>query len=136
MLPLARDTQGSFRPPPQAVARALRVVLYAACALVALCAYHALGSVLSLLGGLCSITCSLVLPTAFYSLLAWPRLHLPARAGLLALLLVAVCLAALITARNLCDMLPSCRRWQRGADPTPASNALGEGWLWGHLLQL
>lgn len=78
--------------------------------------------------GLCSITCSLILPTAFYSLLAWPRLCTPARIGLLALLAVSLALATLITAQNVCFMVPVCRRWQQGEQPalsSVAASALG-----------
>ncbi|KAL4428159.1 hypothetical protein ABPG75_002248 [Micractinium tetrahymenae] len=123
ILPLLRDSGGSFRPPKRRVALALRLVLFATCALLALTAYDALGSVLSLLGGLCSITCSLILPTAFYSLLAWPRLRTPARVALLALLALALSLAALITAQNICFMVPACRRWQQGEQPAVGSVA-------------
>lgn len=79
--------------------------------------------------GLCSITCSLILPTAFYSLLAWPRLRAPARAGLLAMLALALSLVTLITAQNVCFMVPACRRWQQGEQHAAGSMAaLALGW--------
>lgn len=129
VLPLSRDAAGGFRPPKRRAVLALRLGLFAGCSLVALTAYDALGSVLSLLGGLCSITCSLILPTAFYSLLAWPRLRAPARAGLLAMLALALSLVTLITAQNVCFMVPACRRWQQGEQHAAGSMAaLALGW--------
>lgn len=84
-------------------------VLFGCGTLLALTAYQVLGSALSLLGGLASISCSLLLPTAFYSLLSWRRLGLPAKTGLAALLAVGVSLVGLITSSNLCDLLEHCR---------------------------
>ncbi len=77
--------------------------------LLALSAYRVLGSALSLLGGLCSITCSLVLPTAFYLRLSWGRLTLPRRVGLLAMLALGLALVCLVTGMNVCELLPACR---------------------------
>lgn len=84
-------------------------VLFGCGTLLALTAYQVLGSALSLLGGLSSISCSLLLPTAFYSLLSWRRLGVPAKTGLAALLAVGVALVGLITSSNLCDLLERCR---------------------------
>lgn len=51
VLPLSHDASGGFRPPKRRATLALRLGLFAGCSLVALTAYDALGSVLSLLGG-------------------------------------------------------------------------------------
>ncbi len=66
------------------------------------------------MGGLCSISCSLVLPTAFYSLLAWKDMNWRAKAGLVTLLLGAVALACLITIQNVIDIISHAHQ-QRGA---------------------
>lgn len=84
-------------------------VLFGCGTLLALTAYRVLGSALSLLGGLASISCSLLLPTAFYALLSWRRLGVPAKLGLGALLAVGVALVVLITSSNICDLLERCR---------------------------
>lgn len=84
-------------------------VLFGCGTLLALTAYRVLGSALSLLGGLASISCSLLLPTAFYALLSWRRLGVPAKLGLGALLAVGAALVVLITASNICDLLERCR---------------------------
>jgi hypothetical protein len=67
-------------------------------------------------GGLCSITCSLVLPTAFYSLLAWKDLRLRTKTGLVALLLGAVALASLITLQNMADIIRHAHEQQGGSE--------------------
>lgn len=77
--------------------------------LLALFAYRVLGASLSLLGGLCSITCSLVLPTAFYLRLSWRQLGWARRAGLLAMLALGLALVCLVTGMNVCKLLPGCR---------------------------
>ncbi|KAL4443562.1 hypothetical protein ABPG75_011299 [Micractinium tetrahymenae] len=108
VLPLTRDEQGSFHPPLHWAAYALRLGLFAAGCTLGLTAYDALGSALSLLGGLGSISCSLVLPTVFYSLLAWRRSSRPARCGLAALLLLGAGLVVLVTGMNICELSQRC----------------------------
>jgi vesicular inhibitory amino acid transporter len=121
-----------FHPPK--LAYLIRTVLFGCGTLLALTAYQVLGSALSLLGGLASISCSLLLPTAFYSLLSWRRLGAPAKVGLVALLAVGVALVGLITASNLCDLMERCR--ERHSHSHSGSNGSGSGsWLpWGGLL--
>lgn len=120
--------QGMLPPPPAyhppTAARALRLGLFSAATLLALTAYRVLGSVLSLAGGLASISCSLLLPAAFYAALAWPRLRWPARAGLAALLTLGVALSALITALNMCDMVPRCAARRHGGGGGTSGGAL------------
>ncbi|KAI7835542.1 hypothetical protein COHA_010558 [Chlorella ohadii] len=117
-----------FHPPK--LAYLIRLVLFGCGTLLALTAYRVLGSALSLLGGLASISCSLLLPTAFYSLLSWRRLRLPAKAGLTVLLAVGVALVGLITSSNLCDLLESCReRHSHGGSSSSGSNGGSSSWL-------
>lgn len=93
---------------------------------LALTAYRVLGAALSLAGGLASITCSLVLPTAFYARLAWGGLRWPARTGLAALLAVGVALVLLITGTNICDMLGQrCHLRQHHASGSSGDAAVG-----------
>lgn len=84
-----------------------------------------LGSALSLLGGLCSITCSLVLPTAFYLRLSWGRLAWPRRAGLLAMLALGAALVCLVTGMNVCELLPACREGYLRPGGAAAAGAAG-----------
>lgn len=49
-----------------------------------------------------------MLPTAFYLLLRWRHLRWAARAGLVAVLALGLGLVVLVTAMNLCALLPSC----------------------------
>lgn len=128
MLPLARDEHGNFTPPRRYLAHMLRLAIFAGGSLLALGTYSVLGSALSLLGGLCSITCSLVLPTAFYSLLAWPRLGRAAAGGLAAMLALGLSLVALVTAQNVCELLPSCRQRYLHAGLAAGSGGHGDGW--------
>lgn len=60
VLPLTRDAEGAYCPPLRWVTAALRLAIFGAGTALALGAYSALGAALSLLGGLCSINCSLV----------------------------------------------------------------------------
>lgn len=123
VLPLSRDATGAYHPPLHWVATTLRLAIFGAGTALALGAYAVLGSALSLLGGLCSITCSLVLPTAFYLLLSWRYLRWPARIGLGAMLALGLALVALVTAMNVCELVQSCRsHHMRG------NAAAGSGW--------
>lgn len=131
LLPFARDAAGNFRPPLHWVTHALRVALFALGTLLALSAYRVLGSALSLLGGLCSITCSLVLPTAFYLRLSWGRLAWPRRAGLLAMLALGAALVCLVTGMNVCELLPACREryLQPGGAAAGVTADAWAGWM-------
>lgn len=126
VLPLQRDAAGDYHPPLHWAERGLRLALFCAGTALALTAYDVLGSALSLLGGLGSISCSLLLPTAFYARLAWPRLRAPARTGLVLLLGLGAALVCLITGTNLCDLSAPCRAWREAALP-PGARPTG-GW--------
>lgn len=116
--PPLRDSLGNARPPPLWVERALRFALACAAAALALTAYSALGSVLSLVGGLCSLTCSLLLPTAFYTRLVWPRLAWPLRAASCLLLAASLALIAVVTATNVAELAGA-----RSDAPAPLAGA-------------
>lgn len=55
--------------------------------------------------------CPQVLPSAFYARLAWHRLGGAAKAGLLCMLCLALCMALLVTGINACELLPACHGW-------------------------
>ena len=95
------EAPGAPRRLRPAVACALRLAIFAACTAVGLQAANSLGQIMSMVGGICSISCSLLLPTAFYLRLAWPQLGRAARGGLLVLLGAASCLIVLISVDNL-----------------------------------
>ena len=59
-LPLSRDEHGAYHPPLHYVVYGLRLALFAVGVLLGLTAYDALGAALSMLGGLGSISASLV----------------------------------------------------------------------------
>lgn len=123
-LPLRRDSLGNDRARQQWLERGLRLLLFAVAALLALTVYSSLGSVLSLVGGLCSLTCSLLLPSAFYTLLAWRQLRWPARVALSTMLLLGLSLISLITATNLWELTSS----RHAAPAPPADNLAGSRW--------
>ena len=89
------------RPLRHEAAVAVRLALFALSAGGALMSAHVLGEVISLTGGICSISTSLLLPTAFYLRLAGPRAGPAARAALALMLGAGACVAASITASNL-----------------------------------
>ncbi|KAL4447326.1 hypothetical protein ABPG77_007359 [Micractinium sp. CCAP 211/92] len=108
VLPLNRDEHGNFCPPLHWAAHGLRLGLFATGCAPGLVAYDALGSALSLLGGLGSISCSLVLPTLFYARLAWQDGLAAARCGLASLLVLAAGLVVLVTGMNVCELSERC----------------------------
>jgi vesicular inhibitory amino acid transporter len=125
VLPLHRDPLGQYHPPLKWAAGMLRLALFAGGTVLALTAYSVLGSALSLMGGIGSISCSLLLPTAFYALLAWRRLSPLHRAGLSALLGLGTLLVCLIAAMNICDMSASCHAWHTRTAAAPVGIRVG-----------
>ena len=78
------------------LAGAVRLAILAAGCTVALLAYGVLGNAISLVGGVASMSCSLLLPSSFYLALFWRDLHRPARAGVVLLLTLGVAVHALV----------------------------------------
>ncbi len=74
--------------------------------------YDVLGILISLIGGLCSMTCSLLLPSLFFACLYWFELGPAARGGIIALLSFGMGMLVLIVALNLRALLRilECRR--------------------------
>ena len=89
-------------------------------------AFGLLGNVMSMVGGICSICCSLLLPSAFYLCLFWRELKPYARAGVASVLVVGVVMLGLITTQNVVDI------WHKlhgapGLAPFPAVLVHGAG---------
>lgn len=68
-------------------------------------AFAVLGNVMSLVGGMCSMCCSLLLPSLFYLILYKEELSLTRQCGVLLLLLCGVALLLLIVVQNFQDLL-------------------------------
>lgn len=62
---------------------------------------------MSLVGGMCSMCCSLLLPSLFYLILYKHELSLTRKCGVVLLLLCGVALLLLIVVQNLQDLLRS-----------------------------
>ena len=67
-------------------------------------AYNYVGNFMSLAGGFCSISCSLLLPSLFYMILYRRTSNKPAVLGLAILLCLGLVLLVFITAQNLLDI--------------------------------
>ena len=70
----------------------------------ALQAFAVLGNVMSLVGGMCSMCCSLLLPSLFYLILYKEDLSLLKKCGVVVLLLCGVALLVLIVVQNIQDL--------------------------------
>lgn len=70
----------------------------------ALQAFAVLGNVMSLVGGMCSMCCSLLLPSLFYLILYKQDLSLLKKCGVVVLLLCGVALLVLIVVQNIQDL--------------------------------
>ncbi len=75
-------------------------------------AYDVLGILISLIGGLCSMTCSLLLPSLFFACLYWRDLGPVGRCGTVLLLVFGVSMLVLIVTINLFALLQQlqCRQ--------------------------
>lgn len=67
-------------------------------------AYNYVGNFMSLSGGICSISCSLLLPSLFYLMLYRRTSNKTAISGLVILLCLGAVLLVFITAQNLLDI--------------------------------
>lgn len=70
----------------------------------ALQAFAVLGNVMSLVGGMCSMCCSLLLPSLFYLILYKEDLSWVKKCGVVVLLLCGVALLVLIVVQNIQDL--------------------------------
>lgn len=79
--------------------------MFAETTLLCLQAFAVLGNVMSLVGGMCSMCCSLLLPSLFYLILHKHELSLIRKIGVILLLLCGVALLLLIVVQNLQDLI-------------------------------
>jgi len=83
----------------------VRLCVGAATFLVAAFGREKCGNIMSLVGGLGSIACSLVLPVVCFSILGWQRCSLWERLGLSVFIIVSLTIAALVTGQNVHNLL-------------------------------
>ena len=67
--------------------------------------YDVLGAVEGLIGGLCSMTCSLLLPAVMYSCLRWQSLPGGIRGALMALMIFNSCVLVLVVSASVLSMV-------------------------------
>lgn len=94
-----------WRQPRKQVALAIRLSIFAVGGLTAYAAFAALGNVMSLVGGMCSMCCSLLLPSLFYLMLYKDELSLLRKCGVVMLLICGMALLLLIVVQNIQDLL-------------------------------
>ncbi|KAK9821002.1 hypothetical protein WJX74_000120 [Apatococcus lobatus] len=94
----ARSAHSVARP---ALLQLLRIIVFLLDAAVGILAYRQFGNILSLVGGLCSITCSLLLPSLCFLLLYWVEIGWAKRCGIMLIMIVGGALLVLITSDNL-----------------------------------
>lgn len=64
-------------------------------------AFDVLGIFMSLIGGFCSLSCSLLLPSLFYMCLYWKELSPVRRTSIAALLVFGVCTLLLVVSTDM-----------------------------------
>lgn len=79
----------------------IRLLLFAAASIVSYQAFDVLGILISLTGGICSMTCSLLLPALFFTCLHWRDLQAAGRTMMVMLLTCGACILLLILAQNI-----------------------------------
>lgn len=93
--------------------------------------FDVLGAVEGLIGGMCSMTCSLLLPVLLYTTLKWPRLSTRARAALVALIGLSVVVLLLVIAVSVYSMVIPGSTGHNGAAETRATfTRLYRGFPW------
>lgn len=78
-----------------------RLLFFAAGSLLSLATFGVLPLFMSLIGGFCSLSCSLLLPALFYAALYWNELRTSGQVGIMALLVFGCCLLTLIVTSDL-----------------------------------
>ena len=87
-------------------------------------AFGLLGNVMSMVGGICSICCSLLLPSAFYLALFWRELKPPTRTGVASVLVLGVVMLGLITMQNVVEIWHQVHAAPGMAESDPAGCSL------------
>jgi hypothetical protein len=88
---------------------AIRMVPFFLGSMISYGAYNNVGDFMSLSGGFCSISCSLLVPSLFYLLLFRRQLKRDAIVALVALLMLGVLLLIFITTQNVADLIEKSR---------------------------
>ena len=104
----------------------------------ALQAFAVLGNVMSLVGGMCSMCCSLLLPSLFYLILYKEDLSLLKKCGVVVLLLCGVALLVLIVVQNIQDLFAPSQvsaagmqiEWHMNAHAYIMVSSLASGYCW------
>jgi len=104
--------------PMYLVGTAIRMVPFFLGFLVSYKAYNYVGDFMSLSGGFCSISCSLLVPTLFYILLYRRQLKRRAIVALVGLLMLGLLLLIFITAQNVVDIV------EKSSDVSASSSSL------------
>jgi vesicular inhibitory amino acid transporter len=80
---------------------ALRLAIFAAGSVLSFWAFDVLGIFMSLIGGFCSLSCSLLLPSLFFMCLYWQELSVARRTSILAVLVFGVCTLVLVVSSDI-----------------------------------
>lgn len=104
--------------PMYLVGTAIRMVIFFLGSLISYRAYNYVGDIMSLSGGFCSISCSLLVPSLFYLLLYRRQLKRRAIVGLVGLLMFGLLLLIFITAQNVVDIV------EKSSDVSASSSSL------------
>lgn len=98
-------SQARRHPPRPIFLVLLRMVLCALSVAVSYTAFDAVAAVMALVGSIASLSCSLLMPTLFYTLLAWKELRRISRAALCALLAFGTVLMVHNTVQNILHLV-------------------------------
>ncbi|KAK9825697.1 hypothetical protein WJX81_006348 [Elliptochloris bilobata] len=109
-----------IRAPKSWVAVATRLLICGAGAVVGYLTFDVLGNVMSLVGALCAMNSSLLMPAAFFLVLFWRDLGALRRAGTATLLALGLALLVMIVVQNVQSLIAQ-------AHGSPTSDARGGG---------
>ncbi|KDD75855.1 transmembrane amino acid transporter protein [Helicosporidium sp. ATCC 50920] len=121
-LTLGLRGRSAARKPRKAALFLLRLSMFVAGGALAYTAANVLGNFISLVGGLCSMFSSVLMPIGFFSILAWRDLRRCSRAGLVSLLFFGVCLVVSVTYQNVLRLV----------HPAASAENGGAGGIWGY----
>ena len=91
------------------IGTAIRIVPFFMGSIISYGAYNYVGDIMSLSGGFCSISCSLLVPSLFYLLLYRRQLHRGAIVALIGLMSLGLVLLVFITTQNMVDIAEKSR---------------------------
>lgn len=118
----------AWRHPRKPVALAIRLSIFAVGGLTAYAAFAVLGNVMSLVGGMCSMCCSLLLPSLFYLILYKEDLSWLKKCGVVVLLLCGVALLVLIVVQNMQDLIASSQVSAAGTTAATSLAGIDQRW--------